>query len=153
MTKNEKKILLGLYISNQMVDRGIIYFTHEINWLIQNKLSQAKNWRNQNGKFKNAGGELDENGDNLGKYASIQSKVVEALSYLEGKHYIKHEKHDISSFKISITIDGCDIARELQTRVGRLNLWYKVHKDGILWFLVTILTSLVVALITTLLSK
>lgn len=153
MTKIEKKILLGLYLSIQKIDYEVVYKTDEFNWLIQNKLSQAKNWRNPKGGFKSVGGKLDQSGNYLTQHTESQAKVEKALSYLKGKHYIDYEKKDLSSFKVRITIDGCDIARELETRGGRVNFWYKERKDGILWFLLTVLTALLVSLITNWFSK
>ncbi|MBW8040913.1 MAG: hypothetical protein FVQ85_13035 [Planctomycetes bacterium] len=151
MTKIEKKILLGLYLSNQMVEQEVVYGTYELNWLIQNKLSEAKNWRDPNGGFKSVGGKSDESGNYIAKQAAINSEVKKALSYLKGKNYIAYEKRDLFFFKVRITIDGCEIARELGTKLGYVNLLYKEHKDGIIWFLLTVLTSIFVALVTTLL--
>lgn len=156
MTDAEKRILLGLYLSSHRVDHEIVYEIYEPNWLIHNKLSAVKDWRNPKSGFKTFGGNSksdDSYDDYVVERASVKSSVEKALSYLKGKHYIHCEKRDQSTFKISVTIEGCDIARDLQTCFGRWNLRYKEHEDGILWFIVTVLTSLVVALITTWISK
>lgn len=156
MTDAEKRILLGLYLSSQSVDFEIVYSIYELNWLIHNELSTVKDWRNPKGGFKTFGGNSksdDGYDDYLAERASVKFSVEKASSYLKGKHYIDCGSRDPSTFKISVRIEGCDIARELQTKLGRLNLFYKEHKDGILWFIVTVLTSLVVALITTWISK
>ena len=145
MTKNEKKILLGLYLSNPMVDSDIVYQSSELNWLIQNDLSKANEWRKEGGGFNCIAGEAH-NTNWLSEYALRVSTIEKALAYLKGKQYIDYQKRDIDSFKISVTISGCDIARELQSRWGILNLWYQEHKDGLLWFIVTVLTSSVVTL-------
>lgn len=135
-----------------MVERDIIYQVNEINWLIENDMSQVQYWRKPEGGFKLAGHKMEEGRDWLEYYASTQATVEKALAYLKGKNYIYYEKNN-ESYRIFITIGGCDTARDLQTAIGRINVWYKENKDGILWFALTALISLIVSLVTTLFAS
>lgn len=153
MTLNEKKLLLGLYLKSKTVDNEIVYFVPELDWLIQHSLNEVANWQRETSGVKATESELDPSYEAYSKLLSKKCIIKEALSFLKGKHYIICEDRDSMSFKISVTIKGCEVARELQSLWGRMNIWYKSHKDGLLWFIVTILTSIVVSFVTTLLTR
>ncbi len=50
----------------------------------------------------------------------------------------------------SVTFAGADRAIRLHTRRGRIDLWYREHKDGVLGVLAIIGVSVLTALITVL---
>jgi hypothetical protein len=51
----------------------------------------------------------------------------------------------------AVTFAGADRAIRLHTRRGRVDLWYREHRDGVIGVSITVLISLVTALITVLL--
>jgi hypothetical protein len=54
---------------------------------------------------------------------------------------------------VAVTFARADRAIRLHTRRGRLDLWYREHKDGIFGITTTVVVSLVTALITVLVVK
>jgi hypothetical protein len=52
-----------------------------------------------------------------------------------------------------VTFAGADRAIRLHTRRGRMDLWYRDHKEGILGILITAFVSFITALITVLLMR
>jgi hypothetical protein len=152
MNQDEKKILNGIYRNYEVIDDSIPYDAAELNWLLENKLDKANEWRDNNGKFKSIGTKKTKGEDWLSQISKINYKIKKALSYLKGKQYIDYTKNGYS-FKISITSSGCEVARKLQTRRGRIDLWYQDKKDGIIWLLITTLTAAVVTVITNLIIE
>jgi hypothetical protein len=54
----------------------------------------------------------------------------------------------------AVTFAGADRAIRLHTRRGRMDLWYREHRDGIVGISITVLISFITALLTVLaLSK
>lgn len=152
MNEDEKKILNGIYRNSEMIDVSIPYDAAELNWLLENELDKATEWRNHNGRFKSSGTKKTEGEDWLSQISKINYKIEKTLSYLKGKEYIDYTKNDYL-FKISITSSGCEVARKLQTQMGRIDLWYQDKKDGIIWLLITTLTAAIVTVITNLVIK
>ena len=65
--------------------------------------------------------------------------------YLEAAGYINWPDKDI--LRVSVTAMGADTARELDTWHGRANIFYRKQKEGVLWFVATVLVSLLTTLI------
>jgi len=148
MTSDQKKILNGIFCNYPVVNEGICYDAPELNWLFKNKLSEGKNWRGDDNKFKMiTTGLTDKDGNYLDKIGKLQYRILKSLSYLKGKGYIDYEK-DQYRYRILLTAEGYEIAKRLQTYWGRIDLWYRRNKDGIIWFLLTVLTSAIVTIIT-----
>ena len=51
---------------------------------------------------------------------------------------------------VAVTFTGADRAIRLHSRRGRIDLWYKEHKDGIFGLALTVLISFITALLTVL---
>lgn len=145
MNKEEERILHGLnFINRGTVGEEMLYEASEINWLIKSKLKDGNKWRGRDGKLQSID---DKSDDYLQSFHGTKYAVKRALAYLQDAGYIQY-KFESPMFRIAITGKGVDLARELDTRIGKLNLLYKKNKDGILWFVATVLVSIVTTLIT-----
>jgi hypothetical protein len=144
MNKEEEKILHGLYFNREIVGEDVPYSPSEINWLIKSSIENGKKWRGKDGNLQSIYNESD---DYLGSIGATSAAAQRPLSYLQDAGYIIYKK-DSNYFRIAVTGKGADIARELDTRMGRFNLIYKKNKDGILWFIATVLVSLITTLLT-----
>jgi len=144
MNKEEEKILHGLYFNREIVGEDVPYSPSEINWLIKSSIENGKKWRGKDGKLQSIYNESDDYMESIGATSAAAERP---LSYLQDAGYINYKK-DSNYFRIAVTGKGADIARELDTRIGRFNLIYKKNKDGILWFVATVLVSLITTLLT-----
>ena len=102
---------------------------------------EGANWQ-KDGKLQSLESKVDKH---LASIGATSAAAARPLAYLQGHGYIKYEK-ELGWFLIEVTASGADIARELHTLWGRANILYKQHKDGVLWFLATVLVSLLTAL-------
>ncbi len=152
MNDAEKKILNGIFHYNQVVNDAIYYKAAELNWLIENDLNKGNEWKKEGEGFKSCGDEMNEGEANLCQLGELIHKIEKSLSYLNGKGFIEYKKNR-DSFHINLTATGIDFARKLQTRIGRVNLWYQENKDSVIWLLITIITSMVVTIITALIIE
>jgi hypothetical protein len=84
MNQDEEKILNGIYRNYEVIDDSIPYYAAELNWLLENKLDKASEWRDHNGRFKSLGTKMTEGEDYLSQISKINYKVEIALSYLRG---------------------------------------------------------------------
>ena len=75
------------------------------------------------------------------------------LRYLQIRRLIKYTGRSDATLSIAVTFAGADRAIHLHTRRGRMDLWYRDHKDGILGMLITAVVSFLTALITVLLMR
>ncbi len=148
MDKIELKILNGIYINNGLIDDGIVYYIHELNWLINNELDRALEWHKGNGQYNSTGNEISDNSDPIYDNAILNRKILKALTYLKGKHYIDFFEKGSGQYKISVTLEGCEVARKIQTTIGKVDLWYQDKKDGVIWILITVGVSIITTLIT-----
>lgn len=144
MNKIEAQILHGIYHHREMVGEDMPFTASEINWLINSCIPITKNWQDKNGKLKTL---EEKNEDYLASIGATSAAAIRPLSYLQEAGYINYKK-DHNYIRISVTGKGADVARELDTKLGRANLFYKNHKNGLLWFMATILVSIITTLIT-----
>jgi hypothetical protein len=145
MNKQEAKILHGLYHHRRMIGEKILYSTEALFWLTRVSFDEGQNWVRPDNTLN-----MDEapGDDYLGRHAATAGIVVRALSYLESMGFIEYLGSANGEVMITVTGAGANRARDLASWYGRLNLLYKEHKDGVVWFLATILVSLVTAWIT-----
>ena len=142
MNTAEAKILHGLYFHRRMVGEQVIYSASELNWLTKASFRQGRKWQGPDGKLNS----LESKGDNyLAAISATSADSQRPIRYLEAAGYITYS--NAGGFRLSVTAKGADLARELDTSLGRLNILYKKHKDGVLWFVATILVSLITTLI------
>lgn len=144
MNTEEARLLHGLYYHREIVGEELPYSAAELNWLVETPIPKGKRWLGDDGKLKS----IETKADNyLASIGATSAAAGRPLAYLEASGYIKYRK-DANFFRIAVTGSGADLARELDTRLGRINIIYKKHKDGVLWFLATVLTSLITTLLT-----
>jgi hypothetical protein len=149
MNIEEKKILYGLYYNREIVGEEVPYSPSEINWLIKFPLKKGKEWRGNDGKLQSI---YNKNDNYLESISSTSAASERPLAYLQEAGYIRYKK-DSNLFRIAVTGKGADIARDLDTKVGRLNLWYKNNKEGVLWFITTALISMITAVLVSIIIK
>lgn len=148
MNIEEKQILHGLYFVRRMVGEFIPISSGEIMWLTKAALPSGRTWKNKDGSLKTS----EEAGeDYLARIGATSAAAERPLVYLHQMGYIEYEKQH-GLFRIAVTARGADLARELDTHLGRLNVFYREHKDGVLWLVVTVLVSFATSLVTSLLS-
>lgn len=144
MNTAEARLLHGLYYHREIVGEELPYTAAELNWLINIPIPKGKSWLGDDGKLKC----LETEADNyLATVGATSSAAARPLAYLQESGYLSYKK-DSSYFRIAVTGRGADVARELDTLLGRANLLYKKHKDGVLWLIATVLVSLITALLT-----
>jgi hypothetical protein len=85
--------------------------------------------------------------------ADIRSKLVTAklelpLRYLQYRRLIKYTRFNDATLSVAVTFAGADRAIRLHTRRGRMDLWYREHKDGMLGLVTTVAISMITALLT-----
>ena len=144
MNQDEARILHGLYFHREIVGEDMIYTAAEINWLAITPIPKTRNWQNDDGKLKLA---KSEGADYLAEVSATSAAAARPLAYLQACGYITYQKNG-GHFQITVTGYGADLARELNTFWGRVNIKYKQHKDGVLWFIATVLVSVVTTLVT-----
>lgn len=143
MNKQETQLLYALYYHREIVGEEISYSAAELNWAKNAAIPEGKKWLKDN-KLQVLHNNTE---DRCASKGAISAVAERPLTYLQSKGYITYIK-DGSLCRIAVTGLGADVARELDTFLGRLNLIYKRHKDGMLWFIATILTSIVTTLVT-----
>ena len=144
MNKEEEQILHGLYYHREIIGEEFPFTAGEINWLVNTPIPKGRKWLGPDGKLKSMESKTD---DYLASICATSAAAERPLAYLQASGYITYKK-DGDVFRIAVTGSGADLARELNTFWGRANVRYKKYKDGILWFLATVLVSVVTALIT-----
>jgi DNA-binding MarR family transcriptional regulator len=144
MNREEARILHGLYYDREMTGEKITYTAGEIKWIAKHSCFRAKQWQAADGKKRCI---EDKNEDYLARIGATSASASRPLLYLNEAGYISLEK-DRQLFRISVTVAGADLARQLHTPWGQVNVWYKKHKDGILYLLITVLVSVVTTILT-----
>jgi hypothetical protein len=141
---DEDRILHGLYYHRENIDEDIRVTGEQILWLAMHPLPDGDNW--------SAGGRL-QSIDTAAFPAEIKSKLTTVklelpLRYLEYRRLIKYAKRADAAFSVAVTFAGADRAIRLHTRRGRMDLWYREHRDGILGIATTVFVAFLTALIT-----
>jgi hypothetical protein len=150
MSRNdEDRILHGLYYYRESIDEDLSVSDEQVLWLSMNPLRDGDAWSKEG---------LPQSVDTSAFPAEIHTKLVTAklelpLRYLQYRRLIRFTKRNDSTLSIAVTFAGADRAIRLHTRRGRMDLWYREHKDGILGMVTTVFVSLVTALLTVLLTR
>ena len=118
----EKRVLHGIYYHRQMVGEFMPYRAPELNWLIAHPYHEHSEW--QNGQLQMlqspcwlAGGSWK---------TTAEYWQTSSLSGSKGIPWAEPWR----GFRMAVTAEGADMARELHNWHGRINLFYKEHKDG-----------------------
>lgn len=146
--EDEDRILHGLYYRREDIDEEMTVSGEQLLWLAMHRLRDGEHWVRD--------GE-PQGFDSSNVPPEIQSKLETAklalpLRYLQYRRLIRYSERS-DDFSIAVTFAGADRAIRLHTRRGRMDLWYREHKDGILGLAVTILVSFLTAMITVLLMR
>jgi hypothetical protein len=150
MSRNdEDRILHGLYYCHESIDEDMSISGEQVLWLAMNPLRDGDAW-NKEGEPQSV--------DTSAFPADIQTKLITAklelpLRYLQYRRLIRFTKRSDGTLCIAVSFAGADRAIRLHTRRGRMDLWYREHKDGILGMVTTVFVSLVTALLTVLLIR
>jgi hypothetical protein len=75
------------------------------------------------------------------------------LRYLQYRRLITYARRSDGMLYAAVTFAGADRAIRLHTRRGRMDLWYREHRDGVFGMSITVLISVVTALITVLVME
>ena len=142
--KDEDRILHGLHYFRESIDEDFTVTNDQILWLAAHSFSDGIGWQ--------------KDGDLQGFDCSmipadlrrklLMSKFELPLRYLHNRRLIKFVPLGADAATVAVTFAGADRAMRLNTRIGRLELWYQEHKDGFLGMLITIAAACITSLIT-----
>lgn len=141
---DEDRILHGLYFYRESIDEEFSVSAEQLLWLAMHPLREAEAWE-RNGELQHL--------DTEAFPAEIRVKLLAAklelpLRYLQYRRLIKYVKNRDGAFTVSVTFAGADRAIRLHSARGRLDLWYREHRDGVVGLGLTILIAFVTALLT-----
>jgi hypothetical protein len=143
---DEDRILHGLYYYRENIEEDVQVTSEQLLWLAMHPLREGDAWR-RDGKLQS----LDSSSfpdDIRAKLLTV--KIELPLRYLQYRRLITFARRSDGTIYAAVTFAGADRAIRLHTRRGRLDLWYREHRDGILGVTITVLISLITALITVL---
>ncbi len=143
---DEDRILHGLYYYRENIEEDVQVTSEQLLWLAMHPLREGDAWR-RDGKLQS----LDASAfpdDVRAKLLTV--KIELPLRYLQYRRLITFARRSDGTIYAAVTFAGADRAIRLHTRRGRLDLWYREHRDGILGVTITVLISLITALITVL---
>ncbi|HWX78535.1 MAG TPA: hypothetical protein VNZ02_00470 [Steroidobacteraceae bacterium] len=143
---DEDRILHGLYYYRESIDEDVQVSSNELLWLAMHPLRDGAAWL-KDGMLQSL--------DAADFPVDIRAKLLTAklelpLRYLQYRRLIKYARRSDGMLYAAVTFAGADRAIRLHTRRGRMDLWYRENKDGIVGVAITILVSLLTALITVL---
>jgi hypothetical protein len=141
---DEDRILHGLYFYRESIDEEFSVSGEQLLWLAMHPLREAEAWE-RNGELQDL--------DTEAFPAEIRVKLLAVklelpLRYLQYRRLIKYAKNRDGSFSVSVSFAGADRAIRLHSARGRLDLWYREHRDGVVGLGLTVLISFVTALLT-----
>ena len=143
---DEDRILHGLYYYRESIDEDIQVSSEQLLWLAMHPLRDGGAWP-KDGTLQslNAAEFPDE----------IRAKLVTAklelpLRYLQYRRLITYARRGDGMFYAAVTFAGADRAIRLHSRRGRMDLWYREHRDGVVGMAITMLISAITALVTVL---
>jgi hypothetical protein len=143
---DEDRILHGLYYYRENIEEDVQVTIEQLLWLAMHPLREGDAWRRE-GKLQS----LDASAFSDDIRAKLLTVKIELpLRYLQYRRLITFARRSDGTIYAAVTFAGADRAIRLHTRRGRLDLWYREHRDGILGVSITVLISLVTALITVL---
>jgi hypothetical protein len=141
---DEDRILHGLYFLRETIDQDIRVSGEQILWLAMHPLREGLAWERE-GMIQ----ALDTEEFPLEIRAKlIAAKLELPLRYLEYRRLIKLTRHRDATLSIAVSFAGADRAIRLHSRRGRMDLWYKEHKDGMVGLLLSAFVAFVTAICT-----
>jgi hypothetical protein len=141
---DEDRILHGLYYYRENIDEDVQVSGEQLLWLAMHPLREGEAWH-KDGKLQSL--------DASAFPEEVRAKLITAklelpLRYLQYRRLITYARRSDGMFYAAVTFAGADRAIRLHTRRGRMDLWYREHRDGVLGMSITVLISLITALLT-----
>lgn len=143
MNRDAKRLLHGLYWNaRRRQEWKVGAESARMLWLIQNRIPKTRNWIEPEVGLK--AGTPDEMEERIrGNNQPLQT-VETALEILRTEGYIQgYRSRD--ELHIELTPKGVELAQKLDSWVGRLDLWYREHREGLGGLLVTVAVAAIVA--------
>jgi hypothetical protein len=141
---DEDRILHGLYYYRENIDEDFTVSLEQVLWLAMHPLREGESWQ-RDGHPQSV--DAQEFPPELRKKL-LAAKLELPLRYLQYRRLIKYVKNRDHMLTVSVTFAGADRAIRLHSARGRLDLWYREHKDGVLGLSLTVLIAFVTALLT-----
>jgi hypothetical protein len=146
---DEDRILHGIYYYRENIDEEVQVTGVQLLWLAMHPLRDGETWH-KDGALQSV--------DTSAFPPDIRTKLVTAklelpLRYLQYRRLIKYARSNDATLSVAVTFAGADRAIRLHTRRGRMDLWYREHKDGMLGLITTVAISMITALITVLILR
>jgi len=143
---DEDRILHGLYYYRENIDENVQVSTEQLLWLAMHPLREAEAWA-KDGKPQS----LDASEfPNEIRAKLITAKIDLPLRYLQYRRLMTYTRRSDGMVYAAVTFAGADRAIRLHTRRGRMDLWYRERRDGIVGLTITVLVSIITAIITVL---
>src|SRR3984957_17965326 len=147
MSRNdEDRILHGLYYHRESIEEEVPVTGEQVLWLAMHPLREGEVWH-KDGKLQSL--DASEFPEDV-RAKLITAKLELPLRYLQYRRLITYARRSDGMFYAAVTFAGADRAIRLHTRRGRMDLWYREHRDGIVGVTITILIAFITALITVL---
>ncbi|HSZ10162.1 MAG TPA: hypothetical protein VK794_16585 [Steroidobacteraceae bacterium] len=146
---DEDRILHGLYYYRENIDEDVQVSGEQLLWLAMHPLREGEAWH-KDGKLQSL--DASEFPEEI-RAKLITAKLDLPLRYLQYRRLITYARRSDGMFYAAVTFAGADRAIRLHTRRGRMDLWYREHRDGVIGMGITVLISLVTALITVIVTN
>jgi hypothetical protein len=143
---DEDRILHGLYYYRESIDEDVQVSSEQLLWLAMHPLREGDAWH-KDGKLQSL--------DPSDFPVEIRGKLITAklelpLRYLQYRRLITYARRSDGMLYAAVTFAGADRAIRLHTWRGRMDLWYREQRDGVVGLTFTVLISLITALLTVL---
>jgi hypothetical protein len=146
---DEDRILHGLYYYRENIDEDVQVSGEQLLWLTMHPLREGEAWH-KDGKLQNL--DVSEFPEEI-RAKLVTAKLELPLRYLQYRRLITYARRSDGMFYAAVTFAGADRAIRLHTRRGRMDLWYREHRDGVIGMSITVLISLITALITVIVTN
>jgi hypothetical protein len=143
---DEDRILHGLYFYRENIDEDVQVSSEQLLWLAMHPLWEGDTWQ-RDGKLQ--GVDASEFPEEV-RAKLLTAKLELPLRYLQYRRLITYARRSDGMLYAAVTFAGADRAIRLHTRRGRMDLWYREHRDGVMGISITVLISFITALITVL---
>ena len=146
---DEDRILHGLYYYRENIDEDVQVSSEQLLWLAMRPLREGQTWY-RDGQLQRV--DVSEFPEEV-RLKLITAKLELPLRYLQYRRLIKYARRSDGMLYAAVTFAGADRAIRLHTRRGRLDLWYRENRDGIIGMAFTVLIAFITALITVLVAN
>ena len=142
--RDEDRVLHGLHYYREIINEEFTVNSDQILWLAAHSYADGTHWY------------LDDDFQSFDstvvplelRKKLLLSKFELPLRYLHYRRLIQLRRAGDETVSVAVTFAGADRAMRLHTRLGRMEVWYRERKDGLLGMAATILLSVVTTLVT-----